>query len=280
MRKPDSWPELLQIEPAFLVLEQKILAGAIRDYRQIDPQAFAWHGWDLIPEARLFSMLLPFLRQQVRRARVAMPGLYAGQLAGIEPLSIQSQADWQRLPLLVKDDDPEHNLRGFRQAAGQNPLILRPQDTQGLGAVAFGSGGSQGSHTPTFVTQADRQREIQAWRRGHDYHGLCPGDTALYIYNTTHKGGQWMQESLWAHGVNVCLRRPDESPLQVLENLNAYQVNVLFTVQQPFEAMSRQEKAAGINLHTLIQASLENPNFSGVLLPDAAGRKQIEFIFL
>jgi hypothetical protein len=63
-----------------------------------------------------------------------------------------------------------------------------------------------------------------------------------------------MQESLWAHGVNVILRRPDEGPLQVLDNLRAYQVNALFTVQQPYEAMQRQEKATGINLHALIQA--------------------------
>jgi phenylacetate-coenzyme A ligase PaaK-like adenylate-forming protein len=146
--------------------------------------------------------------------------------------------------------------------------------------MAFSSGGSLGQATPTFLTLTDRQREIQAWRRGHAYHGLIPGDSVLYTYNTTHKGGQWMQESLWTHGINVYLRRPEEGPLQVLENLRTFRVNALFTVQQPYEAIVRQEKAAGINLHALIQASLENPEYQGVLLPDSQGKTQVEFIFL
>jgi hypothetical protein len=119
-----------------------------------------------------------------------------------------------------------------------------------------------------------------AWRRGHDYHGLQAGDTALYTYNTTHKGGQWMQESLLAHGVNTLLRRPEESAVQVLENMRRYQVNALFTVQQPYEALQSQAKAAGLNLHSLIAASLENPRFEGLLLPDTHGQRQIQFLFL
>jgi phenylacetate-coenzyme A ligase PaaK-like adenylate-forming protein len=164
--------------------------------------------------------------------------------------------------------------------ANLDPLILRPSDSAAQSAVAFSSGGSLGHASPTFLTLADRQREIQAWRRGHAYHGLIPGDSVLYTYNTSHKGGQWMQESLWIHGANVYLRRPEEGPLEVLENLRIYGVNALFTVQQPYEALSRQEKAAGINLHTLIQSSLENPKYQGVLLPDSNGRQQIKFIFL
>jgi hypothetical protein len=137
-----------------------------------------------------------------------------------------------------------------------------------------------GTHTPTFVTQSDRAREIHGWQRGHNYHGLIPGDTALYTYNTTHKGGQWMQESLWAHGVNVLLRRPEEGPLEVLRNIRSYGANLLFTVQQPQQAMQHQTKAAGINLHTLVMTSLENPQFRGLIVPDDHGKKQIEFIFL
>jgi phenylacetate-coenzyme A ligase PaaK-like adenylate-forming protein len=146
--------------------------------------------------------------------------------------------------------------------------------------MAFGSGGSLGSYTPTFVTQDDRAREIHAWRRGHDYHGLVPGDTALYTYNTTHKGGQWMQESLLAHGVEVCLRRPEEDPRRVLENMRHYRANVLFTVQQPYQALAQQAKAAGINLHSLLMVSLENPRYHGLLLPDREGKRQVEFVFL
>jgi hypothetical protein len=280
MRSPAHWPDLLHIEKAFLLLENKILDGTILDYRQIHPEAFAWHGWDLIPQARLFSMILPFLRQQVQRASRAMPDLYAGSLQGIHPESLGSPEDWHRIPLLVKDGEPSHGLYGFRQTANQNPLILRPSDSAAQSAVAFSSGGSLGRASPTFLTLADRQREIQAWRRGHAYHGLTPGDSVLYTYNTSLKGGQWMQESLWSHGANVYLRRPEEDPLDVLENIRLFRINALFTVQQPYEALSRQEKAAGISLHTLVQASLENPKYQGVLLPDARGQQQVEFIFL
>lgn len=282
MRTPDTWSNLLRMDNAFRALEQRILDGTIRDFRQIHPEAFAWHGWDLLPEARLFDMMLPFLRQQVERARTSMPALYADQLADVDSSKLGSQADWQRVPVLFKDDDPETGRPGFRHQAAQDPLILRPADvaTTAGGLVAFGSGGSLGRPAPTFVSLADRQREVQAWRRGHAYHGLVPGDTVLYTYNTTHKGGQWMQESLWQHGVNVYLRRPEEGPLEVLETLRTGRVNALFTVQQPYEAMQRQEKAAGINLHTLVQASLENPQYEGLLLPDSSGNRQVEFIFL
>jgi phenylacetate-coenzyme A ligase PaaK-like adenylate-forming protein len=157
--------------------------------------------------------------------------------------------------------------------------MMKPADAR-LPLLAFGSGGSLGSATPTFVSLDDREREVQAWRRGHAYHGLLPGDIALYTYNTAHKGGQWMQESLARHGLDVHLRRPEDGPEQVLESLRRYQANVLFTVQQPAESLGQQAKSAGINLHALIQASLENPHTRGILLPDRHGRRQIEFLFL
>jgi phenylacetate-CoA ligase len=279
MRIPEAWEEIVQIETEFQNLEKQILDGKITDYRQINPALFSLHGWDLIPETRLFQMILPLLQQQFSRAVKNMPAIYGDQLRGIEAQQIQNFSDWWHIPILVKDDDPQHNLRGFRSKANHNPLALRPADI-GAASASFGSGGSQGKHTPTFVTLLDRSREIQGWRRGHDYHGLVPGDRALYTYNPTHKGGQWMQESLWAHGVDVYLRRPEEGPYQVLENLRDFQVNVLFTVQQPYEAMHHQGKAAGINLHSLTMASLEHPEYRGLLIPDDQGRKQIEFVFL
>jgi phenylacetate-CoA ligase len=283
MRDAASWEQLLHIEPAFQTLENQVRTGVIHDYRQVQPEAFAWHAWDQISDERLFALILPFLREQVVRAVQSMPALYAPHLDGLDPNAIRSRQDWQRLPILVKDDDPQLGLRGFRQAAQRDPFILRPRDLN-TAAVAFGSGGSQGRYTPTFVTMNDRQREIQAWRRGHDYHGLTAGDSALYTYNPAHKGGQWMQESLWAHGLNVYLRRPEEDALQVLENLRAYGANILFTVQQPVgenpSSSQSQVKAAGINLHSLVEASLENPHLRGILLPDDQGRKQVAFIFL
>jgi phenylacetate-CoA ligase len=279
MRKTSDWKKLLKIEPDFLDLERAILEGGARDYGQIPASAFSLHAWDLIPEARLFDILLPFLKQQLERARLAMPEIYASRLKDIDPGAIQGPDDWYRVPLLVKDDDPQHNLRGFRDLATAKPLVMRPKDCR-TASMSFGSGGSAGLHTPTFVSLRDREREVQGWRRGHDYHGLAPGDRALYTYNTTHKGGQWMQESLWAHGVEVQLRRPEEGALQVLENLRKYEANVLFTVQQPYQAMQHQAKAAGINLHTLIMASLEHPHLHGLLIPDKEGHKQIEFVFL
>lgn len=279
MRTTIAWDEALTVERAFLALEQKVASGAICDYRQIHPEAFAWHGWDLVPHERLFCMLLPFLRSQLGRAKSSMPKIYGDSLKGIDPGDIHSPTDWQRVPLLIKDDHPQSGTRGFRQTVNADPLALKPAEMPAA-AAAFGSGGSLGKFTPTYVTLLDRAREAQAWRRGHDYHGLQPGDVALYTYNTTHKGGQWMQESLMLHGVDVLLRRPEEGPEQVLANLRDYKANVLFTVQQPPEIMHTQAKAAGINLHNLVMASLEQPEFRGLLTPDSSGRKQIEFIFL
>jgi phenylacetate-CoA ligase len=278
MRAPGEWHPLLRTEKAFLVLEENILAGKIHDYRQIHPEAFAWHGWDQLPESRLFPLVRPFLQQQVDRAKRFMPELLTGRLNSFDSRSIETPADWQQLPLMVKDDQPDYGLTGFRQAANQDPYILLPADSGPV--VGFGSGGSLGRATPTFLTLSDRQREVQAWRRAHDYHGVCPGDSVLYTYNPSHKGGQWMQESLWLHGAQVHLRRPQEGAHEVLENIRRYRVNILFTVQQPYQAMQLQEKAAGINLHSLVQASLEEPDLQGLLVPDDQGRKQIEFLFL
>lgn len=279
MRTPDAWDQLLRIELGFLELERVVKAGEVADFRQVPAEAFAWHAWDLIPEERIFRLILPFLRQQLARAKSAMPAIYSQHLLQIDPQVLNSVEDWQRVPPLVKDDDPRHGLRGFRPVASRDPFVLRPSDI-GAAPVSFGSGGSQGRYTPTFVTQADRAREVQGWRRGHDYHGLVPGDRVLYTYNTTHKGGQWMQESLWAHGAQVCLRRPEEGPQELLENIRQYGINILFTVQQPYPSMEQQAKSAGINLHSLVAASLEDPQYAGLLLPDSQGQQQIEFIFL
>lgn len=287
MRKPQDWYGLLNIEPAFLALEKQTREGSFFDYRQLSPESFAWHAWDLISEERLFEVMLPCLRQQLQRACEAMPALYASSLREINPGMIRCREDWWRVPILVKDDEPASGLRGFREIANTQPHAMRPADMPAA-SVPFGSGGSQGRTTPTYVSALDRAREIQGWRRGHDYHGLMPGDTALYTYNTTHKGGQWMQESLWTHGVNVLLRRPEEDAGRVLENLRDYQANTLFTVQQPYEIMQQpapqqdvgQAKSIGINLHDLVRASLEEPKYRGILIPDAQGRKQVEFIFL
>jgi phenylacetate-CoA ligase len=287
MRSPKNWSELLKVERAFLALEEKILDGTIKDYRQIHPEAFSWRGWDLIPQERIFQMILPFLKSQLVRASRTMPAIYRDSLASIDPDQIRDASDWQRVPLLVKDPDGQDGSAGFRQAVNQNPRLLKPSDLRSA-AAAFGSGGSLGKYTPTYVTAQDRARETQAWRRGHTYHGLLPNDVALYTYNTTHKGGQWMQESLMLHGVDVLLRRPEEGPKDVLQNLLDYGANVLFTVQPPLEITKGQDlpeghpasKAAGINLHTLVMASLENPLFRGVLVPDETGRRQVEFIFL
>jgi phenylacetate-CoA ligase len=279
MRLEVDWTGLLTVERAFLILEEKILKGAITDYRQIHPEAFAWHGWDQVSEERLFNMILPFLRQQVSRAKTSMPEIYGKLLKHIESNEIRSMEDWFQVPVLMKDSDPVSGQAGFREAAHRDPNVLMPTDLA-ASAIAFGSGGSLGRSTPTFVTLTDRSRETQAWRRGHAYHGLIAGDTALYTYNTTHKGGQWMQESLLLHSCNVHLRRPEETPAEVLKNLRDYGANVLFTVQQPPEVMEKQAKAAGLNLHGLVMTSLENPEFRGILIPDSAGRKQVEFIFL
>jgi phenylacetate-CoA ligase len=279
MKKSEAWDENLKIERAFLALEDRIRSGMIIDYRQIHPEAFTWHGWDLISEERQFEMILPFLRSQLTRAQRSMPGIYGRLYRGVQESTINSMDAWHRVPVLFKDDDPQTGERGFREAAANDPDILKPSDATSP-LIVFGSGGSQGKSTPTFMTEQDRQREVQAWGRGHSYHGLVPGDTALYTYNTTHKGGQWMQESLLLHGVNVLLRRTDDSVVQVLENLRAYGANVLFTVQQPLEVIQSQVKAAGINLHSLVMTSLERPEYRGILIPDSEGRKQVEFIFL
>lgn len=279
MRQPEDWQQVLAVEPAFSELADAILQGRLVDYASLPPECFSWHAWDQLPQARLFPLILPFLRQQVGRASRAMPEIYAGSLQDFANAALQSYEDWLSIPLLVKDDLPEYTLHGFRSAASNAPSLLKPRDCP-AGSMAFGSGGSAGSATPTYVTLADREREIQGWRRAHNYHGLTSGDTALYTYNTTHKGGQWMQESLLRHGLTVHLRRPEEDAVQVLENLRRSGANILFTVQQPYETMQQQVKSAGMNLHALVMASLENPGLRGILVPDRQGRRQIEFIFL
>jgi hypothetical protein len=85
MRNPASWTTQIRTEKAFQVLVENILAGRIGDYRQIHPEAFSWHGWDQLPEARRFPILLPFLRQQVARALTNMPGLHESRLGSLDP---------------------------------------------------------------------------------------------------------------------------------------------------------------------------------------------------
>jgi hypothetical protein len=82
MRAPDEWHLLLRTEKAFLVLEQNILAGKIHDYRQIHPEAFAWHGWDQLPAVRLFPLVRPFLSSK-SLARTVGPG-YGRLLDGVD----------------------------------------------------------------------------------------------------------------------------------------------------------------------------------------------------
>ncbi len=279
MRSPDAWQDLTRIESEFFDLEKQVQTGKIADFRQLPPEAFAWHAWDLLPQERVFRFALPFLNQQLARARQTMPEIYASSPRAGTSQPLTTLGDWYSLPILVKDDDPEAGLVGFRGHAGRNPLSLRPTDMSGAGIV-FGSGGSLGRATPTFLSLEDREREIQAWQRGHAYHGLLAGDVALYTYNTTHKGGQWMQESLLRHGVHTLLRRQEQTPSDLLELIRQHEVNVLFTVQPPLQSSQNQAKAAGINLYCLVAASLENPHFQGLLLPDKQGHQQIKFIFL
>lgn len=279
MRKINEWGEILQAEDKFLQLEADINSGKITDYMQINPEAFSWHGWDMISSERLFKMTLPFLKQQIKRAQNEMPDLYAHDLSKVSADEINSIEDWYRVPVLIKDDSPEYNLKGFRKLVNEQPHHMRPSSLT-KSWIPFGSGGSMGKYTPTFVSMDDREREIQGWMRGHNYHGLTPEDIVLYNYNTTHKGGQWMQESLIRHGCNILLRRPEEGPARVLENMKDYNANVLFTVQQPYGTFQNQAKAVGINLHTLIMESLENPDYKGILLPDDNGEAQIKFVFL
>ncbi len=237
------------------------------------------HGWDNVDQDRLFTMILPFLKEQLGRCKSEMPGMYAETLADIHPHSIRTQEDWYRVPLCVKDTNKENGLRGFRETVNANPRLLKPNDINSP-VVTFGSGGTLGKYTPTFITVHDREREVEAFGRSIKYHGIAAGDTAISTYNLTHKGGQWIQESLVALGVNVLLRRPEEGPDKILENIRDYKANVLFTVQQPIENMDKQAKSAGINLHDLVEKSLENPQHEGILVPDKDGQRQIEFVFL
>jgi phenylacetate-CoA ligase len=270
MKNLQDWSKNLIIEPKFLQVEEDVKNGRIKNYNQLDPVVFSMHGWDLISHHRLFKIMLPFLQHQLERAKSCMPELYRHSLGEIKAHEIQSEEDWYKVPVLIKDDSLELGLEGFRNIVNDSPHLLKPNDIVSAW-IPFGSGGSMGKYTPTFVTLHDREREIQGWRRGHDYHGLEPGDIALFTYNTTHKRGQWMEESLLKHGVNTLIRRPEEDPSRVIENIRDYHANVLFTVQQPYTSMSKQAKAAGINLHILVMESLANPNYRGILLPDDKG---------
>lgn len=273
-------PLCMKVESEFIALEGAILAGEIDDYRQIDPAAFSWRGWDHISEERVFAMTLPFLRQQMRRGKSAMPGIYGDHYQRIEPDAIRSREDWHAVPVLMKDDDEETGARGFRKVANARPAVMKPLDASSA-TVPFGSGGSMGKYTPTFISLEDRAREIQGFSRPFRYWGMCRGDKALYTYNTTHKGGQWIQEVLLTLGADAVLKRTEEGPAEILQNMRDYDVSVLITVQQPIEAMRNQAKANGVNLHSLIETSLEYPEkYAGILIPDADGNRQVKLIFL
>lgn len=209
-----------------------------------------------------------------------MPEIYGTNFKHINPNHVRGKDDWYRVPVLMKDDDAEYGIKGFRKAANDKPTVMKPKDID-RATVPFGSGGSMGKYTPTVITLDDRRREIGAFGRSLRYWGLGQGDAGLYTYNTTHKGGQWIQEALLSTGVGAVIRRTEETPEKVLQNIIDYNVNVLITVQQPYQALQNNAKAVGINLHSLIETSLEQPEkYLGVLVPDADGRKQIEFIFL
>jgi phenylacetate-CoA ligase len=279
MRTQARWGEVLHAEPEFLDLEKQILSGAIKSYRDIPAHAFSMQGWEMIESERILKMAFPFLREQVARARETMPAIYGENLRSVDLSSLKSMDDWYKVPLLRKDDDPESTQRGFRGEVNKDPLVMKPKDLRAP-VLPFGSGGTQGKWTPTFLTLDDRARESHGLRRMLRLWGFDVGDTVLSTYNPTHKAAQYFQEALLLSGMNVVMRRPEEDSKAVLENMKDYKVVGLLTVQQPIEHITNQAKSGGINLHSLVETSLENAQYRGVLVPDDSGRKQIQIVVL
>jgi hypothetical protein len=103
MWKTESWKELLIIENPFLNMERNISGGLITSYQQIPPDAFSWHGRVLIPEERLFSMVLPFLSEQLYRAKSAIPAIYSSsiyELFATIPVPCLRKTYTERLPVI------------------------------------------------------------------------------------------------------------------------------------------------------------------------------------
>jgi hypothetical protein len=71
----------------------------------------------------------------------------------------------------------------------------------------------------------------------------------------------------------VHLRRPEEAPGSA-EKHPPPRVNVLFTVQQPFQPMQLQEKSSRDQPARLVQASLKIPTCRASAIPDDKGRNK------
>ena len=94
------------------------------------------------------------------------------------------------------------------------------------------------------------------------------GDIAFTTYNPTHKGGEEIKEAFIINKMTYIPRRTTDNAKQVIKNIKRYNVNVLLTVQPPIVRGDKENKGAGVDFMSLVEAGQD------------VIEKQIRIIFL
>ncbi|MBI4053429.1 MAG: hypothetical protein HY394_05335 [Candidatus Diapherotrites archaeon] len=244
---------LLTIEEEFKTFIENCNSGEYKNILDVPPHIWGLHGWEQTPKKKIEEILLPFINQNIERAKKFMP-IYKNAYAGTNPKKIETIEDFWQIPALIKDSG-NYGI-GFREKVRKNPYVMLPTDIKEPTYV-FRSGGTKGVATPTMVTKFDIEVESHGFARGYRYEGMKPGDIAMSTYNPTHKGGECIKESFIKNGMTYIPRRTTDPPKEVIDIIEAYKINVLLTVQGPVERGDNEQKggAGGLDLFSLIEAN-------------------------
>lgn len=229
-------------------------AGSFRNPLDVPVDVWGLHDWELLPVKKVEEIMLPFIRQTIKRAKEHMP-IYHKPYEQIDPNRIETIEDFWHLPALVKDSSA-HGV-GIREKVNQNPFVMLPNDISSKGIFVYKSGGSVGAPTPTFITARDREIESEAFKRGFEYEGLKPGDRVLTTYNPSHKGGEEIKEALVKLGATCMLKRSTDDAREVVNAIKNYKINVLLTTQGPLTEGDQQQKGGGASLLDIIEVGQE-----------------------
>lgn len=217
----------------------------------IPPAVWGMIEWEQLPKSKIEEIFLPFIKQNIQRAKNYMP-IYKKGYANIQPNKINKIQDFWNIPALIKDSGT-HGV-GFREKVKEDPYVMLPSDVASP-VYIFKSGGTKGVATPTMVTKLDIEIESYGFARGYHYEGMKKGDIALSTYNPTHKGGECIKEGLIKNGVTFIPRRTTDTLADVIKIIDSYDVNVLLTVQGPVGKGDKEGKGVGgIDLMGLIEA--------------------------
>jgi len=242
-----------KIDEDFKVFLEDFSAGKYSSPLQIPHPIWGSPAWDMLDKRQINEIFLPLLRFQIDRARKMMPFIYgsAYEKKGISELKLNSIEDFWNVPMLVKDSSTLNV--GFRQKIKDDPYVLLPNDVDGS-VFVYKSGGTKGMATPTFITMADREIETHSLKKCFEYMGIKKSDVSLSTYNPTHKGGQWIQESLTKLGSRFIPRRTTDNSEETIQTIKNYNVNILATVQGPVADGDQTTKGGGVDFMSLVAA--------------------------